>query len=277
MQKDRDKHRVIPENESFCIWMEAGLISYKLCERKYDCEKCPLDIAMREHYRKAKSVSTTAKNELLDLKEISNCVSNEDYLHIIVNAFFTSLLSQPIPDDRRYSQGHLWVLQEKPNFFTIGIDHIVSYFLKSMREIVLPQVHTILSVDSPCIWIVCREGTVTIHSPLQGEVEKTNLRLIESAHLVNTSPYIDGWMVSISTDESTIPNDIFFGADQARALLINQICSIEKEILTELSKSSPKIGETMFDGGIRAKHLEDIIGSAKFFSILENLVSNRKK
>lgn len=30
-----------------CIWMSAGLLSYRLCDREYDCEHCPLDAALR--------------------------------------------------------------------------------------------------------------------------------------------------------------------------------------------------------------------------------------
>ena len=29
--------------ESSCIWMSAGLVRYKLCDREFDCEHCPLE------------------------------------------------------------------------------------------------------------------------------------------------------------------------------------------------------------------------------------------
>jgi len=31
-----------------CIWMTAGVISYKLCNFGYECETCPFDQAMRK-------------------------------------------------------------------------------------------------------------------------------------------------------------------------------------------------------------------------------------
>jgi hypothetical protein len=31
-----------------CVWMLAGVVDYKLCDRQYDCEHCPLDSALRE-------------------------------------------------------------------------------------------------------------------------------------------------------------------------------------------------------------------------------------
>ena len=33
--------------ENRCIWMTAGVISFKLCPLEYDCEHCEFDKAMR--------------------------------------------------------------------------------------------------------------------------------------------------------------------------------------------------------------------------------------
>lgn len=30
-----------------CVWMSAGLVAYKLCDRNFECEGCPFDLAMR--------------------------------------------------------------------------------------------------------------------------------------------------------------------------------------------------------------------------------------
>ena len=30
-----------------CVWMSAGLVAYKLCDRGFECEGCPFDQAMR--------------------------------------------------------------------------------------------------------------------------------------------------------------------------------------------------------------------------------------
>lgn len=31
-----------------CVWMSAGLVSFKLCDREGECEGCPFDRAMRQ-------------------------------------------------------------------------------------------------------------------------------------------------------------------------------------------------------------------------------------
>lgn len=36
-----------PEGVLPCVWMSAGLIAFKLCDREGECESCPFDRAMR--------------------------------------------------------------------------------------------------------------------------------------------------------------------------------------------------------------------------------------
>ena len=33
--------------EQRCVWMSAGILTYQLCDRGFDCANCPLDKAMR--------------------------------------------------------------------------------------------------------------------------------------------------------------------------------------------------------------------------------------
>ena len=40
--------KAVPNGEEKCIWMEAGVIDYKLCNYYYDCAGCPFDKAMKQ-------------------------------------------------------------------------------------------------------------------------------------------------------------------------------------------------------------------------------------
>jgi glycine cleavage system H lipoate-binding protein len=39
--------KVVPPDKKKCIWMEAGVVSYKLCYNNYDCSTCDYDHAMQ--------------------------------------------------------------------------------------------------------------------------------------------------------------------------------------------------------------------------------------
>jgi len=30
-----------------CVWMDAGVLTYRLCDRDFDCAHCPLNAALR--------------------------------------------------------------------------------------------------------------------------------------------------------------------------------------------------------------------------------------
>ena len=47
MDKKKNYYQLIPKKELKCVWMTAGLLSYKLCKYDLQCEKCPLDWELR--------------------------------------------------------------------------------------------------------------------------------------------------------------------------------------------------------------------------------------
>ncbi|OGS58522.1 MAG: hypothetical protein A3J79_10675 [Elusimicrobia bacterium RIFOXYB2_FULL_62_6] len=47
LRKKMKSYPLIPEEERKCVWMATGFISYKLCDRSYQCETCPFDQAIR--------------------------------------------------------------------------------------------------------------------------------------------------------------------------------------------------------------------------------------
>lgn len=39
--------KIVPPGKKKCVWMEAGVVSYKLCDNNYDCSTCVYDHAMQ--------------------------------------------------------------------------------------------------------------------------------------------------------------------------------------------------------------------------------------
>lgn len=39
-----------------CVWMSAGLVAFKLCDREGECEGCPFDLAMHGPSRPSRDV-----------------------------------------------------------------------------------------------------------------------------------------------------------------------------------------------------------------------------
>lgn len=43
----RESMKIVPPGKKKCVWMEAGVVSYKLCDNNYDCSTCVYDHAMQ--------------------------------------------------------------------------------------------------------------------------------------------------------------------------------------------------------------------------------------
>lgn len=46
-RRGEEKMRLVPRGEKKCIWMAAGVLSYKLCNRGFNCDACPLDMVLQ--------------------------------------------------------------------------------------------------------------------------------------------------------------------------------------------------------------------------------------
>jgi len=67
MEEKKQGMKVIPMGERKCIWMDAGVVSYKLCTNHYQCNTCEFDVAM----------SNRAKQNKLNLQENKPSAGNK--------------------------------------------------------------------------------------------------------------------------------------------------------------------------------------------------------
>src|SRR4030067_3521666 len=62
--KKMGNRNIWPANESPCIWMEAGIIDYKLCDKNFDCENCPFDTIIKSGDRKDEKFIAAKKESI---------------------------------------------------------------------------------------------------------------------------------------------------------------------------------------------------------------------
>jgi glycine cleavage system H lipoate-binding protein len=55
----RESMKIVPPGKKKCIWMEAGVVSYKLCDNNYDCSTCAYDHAMQVKVARQKEAVLT--------------------------------------------------------------------------------------------------------------------------------------------------------------------------------------------------------------------------
>ena len=273
-QGDEMISRVIPEGELNCIWMEAGLVSYKLCDRNYECESCPFDQVMRQQSRPAPNLSIDKKKELQETKTVVKGLPTHDSLVDLINGLFASLAAA-LPGDRLYSRNHVWLKGIEANLYRLGIDHYAAYFLEGIESIILPQANSVSSRNNPCAWILCEDGTISVRSPLNGKTVRSNSKLKDSAYLVNKDPYDSGWISEVSVEkDGGLPEDCCDAAGM-ESLCSGQFQQLKQNIIANFDRKPLSLGVTLMDGGMRPKNLKDVLGAQKFVSFLQNLLSIR--
>jgi glycine cleavage system H lipoate-binding protein len=52
--KKRESMKIVPPGKKKCVWMEAGVVSYKLCDHNFDCSTCVYDHGMYDRVARYK-------------------------------------------------------------------------------------------------------------------------------------------------------------------------------------------------------------------------------
>jgi glycine cleavage system H lipoate-binding protein len=59
----RESMKIVPPGRNKCVWMEAGVVSYKLCDNNFDCSTCQYDHAMQLRVSRRKEDAAVAQTE----------------------------------------------------------------------------------------------------------------------------------------------------------------------------------------------------------------------
>jgi glycine cleavage system H protein len=105
-----------------------------------------------------------------------------------------------VPDDRKYSEQHEWVLvtgDEDPAVARVGITDFAQGALGDIVFVQLPAEGDEVSAGEPLGEVESTKSVSDIYAPCNGTVRAHNADLDETPELVNSDPYGDGWLVEI--------------------------------------------------------------------------------
>ena len=259
MDAKSKSYPLIPEEEQKCIWMTTGFITYKLCDRNYQCEICPFEQAI--------------KNEESGEGDFQE--PEEDWTEGSLNRDPSAWINGSI----FYHPDHCWVKVENPEKVRIGIDNLLTQLITNVKVVILPQVGSFTREGEYCAHIIQADYILPIISPLSGSVQTVNPRLEKEPELITNDPRGDGWLIMIKPRnlESDLRN-LLFGRKA-----LSWYRREEKEIIarTELMlKHNPEsVGPTMQDGGVRIGRLQDIlniVNSKQRAEILDSSITRQK-
>lgn len=239
---ENKNYKVFPEGESRCVWMSAGILSYQLCNKEFDCESCPLDAAMRQHFPRPKtdpaqpSPASSSSSDPPDLRE-----------------------------NYRYTPTHFWVKSISASLVRVGIEPGLSRALLIPRTIVLPAAGETVKTSEPCLWFVLDEKTIPLRAFANGVVVAQNSLLPDRPYKVYYHPYDQGWLFDMRFDEPTQTSG-FLTPIEARTMFHQDQVSFREKLSGAIHSTSA--GVTLPDGGQLLQDVSAMLGPKRYFDLV---------
>jgi glycine cleavage system H protein len=239
--------KAFPRPEPRCVWMTAGILTYRLCDRDFDCDNCLLNNAIR-------------RSELSDSSGRGN-----------ISQSAIAAESRELRDGYLYCRNHCWVKKSTNALIRVGLEPGFSQVLLTPKALVLPSDGQRVQRRQTCLWIVIEGGTLPFESPCTGVIRATNRQLIENPHLLLSHPFEDGWLFELEVEGSFLQSVDFLNTEQAGLVYASDQSRFQMMLSSACRAGQLQIGFTMADGGQPLQNVADVIGPGKYFSILRKV------
>lgn len=211
-----------------CVWMDAGVVNYKLCDRSYDCEHCAFDEAFH------------GQHAALPIREDRFRVQGCE-----------------VARDLFYHPTHSWLRIEENGEVRIGLDDFGRRLLGAAYAVSLPSEETPINRGEPSCRLAIKSGVVTLFSPVSGTITKTNSLLALRPSLVNRDPYDSGWLMLVEPiDLEASLKRLFYGPKVG--IWLSEEVEKLKLLIANLANDEHSMAVTLNDGGLlTAEFLKD--------------------
>ncbi len=225
-----------------CVWMTAGQLVYRLCDREFDCDHCPLDAALQGRgmlSRPSARATGTARWEF--------------------------------PQDRVYHRSHAWVQVMRGRRVRYGLDAFAVRLLDRMTALVPPPVQSRLKVGGPACWALDAGEFIPLRSPVSGTVSVVNQRISEDPGVLRSWPYQEGWVLEVECDEAPEHRHDLWTAEQHRESVAADLKSVQRR--THFGNGHTDLGPTLEDGGEPTFTARQRLSSEDYLRLLRDLLS----
>lgn len=269
--KKDEGYTIIPEKELKCVWMTAGLISYKLCKYNLQCERCPLDWELRnlsiENMEGLKKKTSEKFDSATHLKEESreDGLSKEDFINIKRYLF--------------YHAGHTWIKVEKADEVRIGIDPLLSKLLRGVQVIILPLPKRRGLYGETLCSIIQDGGIINIIFPINGIILKINQKLKDYPELICKDPLEDGFLLSMKPKDFQLDQKHLIYGEDAFHWCKKEWERFKETVISEISfdQNQAELGITMQDGQVTIQEIKNLIEPVKYTQLVDNFLRKGEK
>ncbi|GAB3216517.1 glycine cleavage system protein GcvH [Kineococcus gypseus] len=110
-------------------------------------------------------------------------------------------MASSVPDDLRYTAEHEWVRVEGDGTVRVGVTDHAQDALGDVVYVSLPGEGESVAAGSPCGEVESTKSVSEINAPVSGVVTAQNPGLETRPDLVNSDPYGEGWMFTLTPSD----------------------------------------------------------------------------
>ncbi len=125
------------------------------------------------------------------------------------------------PEDRLYSQHHLWVKLERDQA-VIGITDYAAEEIGEVDYIELPEPNDTVSKERTFGALETSKAITDLICPISGVVLDCNILLSESPEMVTDDPYGDGWLMVLQPSDPDEWDDLMKAGDYEKLVRSEQ-------------------------------------------------------
>ena len=237
---NKHSYRIAPP-ELRCVWMTAGVVTYQLCDRNFECAGCPLDAAMRNAYEKiARPPQRPAENA-----------------------------RRPLRPGRFYTAEHCWVDILSTTSVRIGVEPSFAKRLGQAEGISLPAAGRAIMERETAAWFRFEEGMVPVRLPFDVRVTMSNRAVRAAPALVAEDPYERGWLLEAEVEPDALGGRSVMTARAAERVYDEDEESFRSAVI--VPGRDVHVGPTLQDGGEVNSSIIADMGTARYCALVARI------
>ena len=271
MDEKKNYYQLVPNKELKCVWMTAGLLTYKLCKYDLQCERCPLD-------RELRNLPPTPSFDSKPPQEVESLTSEEAGPTLPREEFLGESLSlSDIKGSLFYHPGHTWLKVEKADEVRVGLDCFLRRIVGNIKVIVLPLPGSRCHRGENLCSIIQEEGILHIVFPVSGTVLSVNPKLKDEPDLATKDPLGDGFLLTLKPKNLQRDQKYLFFGEAALSWYQEEWERFKTAVISELHHGQEKVGMTMQDGGIKFKDLRAFVDPERYIQLVSTFLRDGEK
>jgi glycine cleavage system H lipoate-binding protein len=238
--------------ESPCVWVTAGVLSYRPCDRDFECEACPLYQALR-----GGGTGVTAPGGAVP----ALAAGGDD----AVGRYLASLGSGcPLHLDRPCSPDGLWMEREPAGQLRLGLDEFTLRLLQPVDDVVLPRLGVWLRRGAPCAWVDRGRLAISLRCPVAGEVVGVH------PHPVIADPGSgeragERWWLRLEPHEPVASAEVYRN-ETLLTWYLGRVRAVRERLEAVVGSAA-----LAADGGLPERNLEAVLGRERFEALVAAL------